>query len=38
MTTVATTTFDRTTYADVQEFWAQVIAWAKPQAFCAEPQ
>jgi hypothetical protein len=25
-------------FADVQQFWAQMISWVKPQDFCATPQ
>lgn len=25
-------------YADVQNFWARMISWVKPQDFCASPQ
>jgi hypothetical protein len=25
-------------YADVQQFWVQMVSWAKPQDFCASPQ
>jgi hypothetical protein len=25
-------------FVDVQQFWAQMISWVKPQDFCATPQ
>ena len=25
-------------YADVQQFWVQMVGWAKPQDFCGSPQ